>query len=266
MTLREIIQQKKGQLMGEKVYAAFGENFPLLIKFIDANLPLSIQVHPGDVIAKERHQSFGKNEMWYVMDADQDAQLIVGFNQVVTPIQYQSKLQEGKILEILNIEKVNKEDVFYIPEGRVHAIGAGVLLAEIQQTSDVTYRIFDYNRIDAATGKERALHNDLALDVIDFNLYPTYKTEYEKKENESNKLIHTTYFSTNFIRFIGSSTKNYQLLDSFVIYICVAGAMELNVENKIYSLQKGETILFPASTELIAVNAKNGADVLEVYL
>jgi len=265
-TLKQIINTYKGEIVGEKVFASFGNSFPLLIKFIDANLPLSIQVHPDDEHAKSRHQSFGKNEMWYIMDAETDAEIIVGFKEEIQANKYLKKLEEGSLLELLNIEKVSKEDVYYIPAGRVHAIGAGVLLAEIQQTSDITYRIFDYNRIDTATGKERALHNDLAIDVIDFNSYPSYKTTFNKNENESNKLVHSPFFTSNFLRCLGSMLKDYSSVDSFVIYICVNGVLEIQVDNVNYSLRKGETVLFPASISKVNITATGVADVLEVYM
>ena len=264
-TLQHLIQKYKGAFVGEKVYAAFGDEFPLLIKFIDAKLPLSIQVHPSDEIAKKRHNSFGKNEMWYVLDADKNAELIVGFKEKTDREAYLSCLNEGTILDILNVENVEKGDTFYIPTGRIHAIGAGVLLAEIQQTSDITYRIFDYNRVDATTGKERELHNDLAIDVIDFDVYDAYKTPYEKAENVSNKLVHSPYFISNFVHFSGNTTKNYADLDSFVIYICVGGSLDIKYNGAHYALKTGETMLFPAAIDHLEIFTDN-AEVLEVYL
>ncbi|MFH4964810.1 type I phosphomannose isomerase catalytic subunit [Gaetbulibacter sp. M235] len=264
-SLKELIQTYKGDLVGEKVYETFGDSFPILIKYIDAKTPLSIQVHPNNELAKERHNSFGKNEMWYIMETDDDAELIVGFNQDVSPEEYLKKLDEGNILEVLNAEKISKGDTFYIPTGRVHAIGAGVLLAEIQQTSDVTYRIYDYNRVDAKAGKERELHTELALDAIDYQLHDTYKTAYTLKENESSKLVYSPYFKTNIIQLKGSMSKDYSNLDSFVIYMCVEGSAEIICGGETYSLNHGQTVLLPAtisSVKLIAESAK----LLEVYL
>jgi mannose-6-phosphate isomerase len=264
-SLKELIQTYKGNLVGENVYETFGDSFPILIKFIDAKTPLSIQVHPNNELAKERHNSFGKNEMWYIMEADNDAELIVGFNQEISPKEYLKKLDEGNILEVLNSEKISKGDTFYIPTGRVHAIGAGVLLAEIQQTSDVTYRIYDYNRVDATTGKERQLHTDLALDAIDYQLHDSYKTPYSLIENESSKLVYSPYFKTNIIQLKGSLNKNYSNIDSFVIYMCVEGNAKIVCGKETYTLNHGQTILLPATindVELIADSAK----LLEVYL
>ena len=264
-TLKNIIQEYKSELVGKKVYEIFGDSFPLLIKFIDAHLPLSIQVHPNDDIAKSRHQSFGKNEMWYIMDADDGAELIVGFKKDTTTEEYLTKLKKGEILDLLNVEKVQKGDAYYIPAGRVHAIGAGVLLAEIQQTSDVTYRIFDYDRIDASTGKKRELHNELAVDVIDFKTHPEYKSQYSKIENESSHLIHTPYFKSNFINLSGSIVKDYSNIDSFIIYICIHGNMEIQYQNEIYPLKKGETILLPASLNAIKIHSVTLSEIIEVY-
>ncbi|WP_372747091.1 type I phosphomannose isomerase catalytic subunit, partial [Lutibacter sp.] len=178
-SLKMLIKEFKGDFAGNNVYDQFGNDFPLLIKFIDAKTPLSIQVHPSNELAKERHNSFGKNEMWYVMEVEEDAELIVGFNKEVSKETYVNHLENTKLDELLNIEKVQKGDTFYIPTGRVHAIGAGVLLAEIQQTSNITYRIYDYDRVDFKTGEKRELHTEMALDAIDFKLYDTYKTTYK---------------------------------------------------------------------------------------
>ena len=265
-TLKQLIQVFKDKLVGEKVYQTFGESFPLLIKFIDAALPLSVQVHPNDEVAKKKHHSFGKNEMWYVMDADENAELIVGFKEKTTTSHYISKLNNDEVLDLLNVEKVNLEDAYYIPAGRVHAIGAGVLLAEIQQTSDVTYRIFDYNRVDEATGKQRELHNELAVDVIDFNTYPQYKTDFAKNENTPNTLIHAPYFISDFLRITGKIQRDYSSLDSFVILICVNGSLDLISNQEKYSLQKGETIFIPADLKNVEMLPNGIADLIEVHM
>jgi len=262
--LRALISEFKGDFLGRKVLEKFGNEFPLLIKFIDAKTPLSIQVHPSDEVARTRHNSFGKNEMWYIMQADKDAELIVGFYKAVNKDEYKQHLEKSTILDILNTEKVAAGDAFYIPTGRVHAIGAGVLLAEIQQTSDITYRIFDYDRVDSKTGEKRELHNDLALDVIDFQLQENYKTTYNLVENTSAKLVRSPYFKTNIIALNGELNKDYSSLDSFVIYMCVEGDAELIYSRKHYSLKKGETILLPASIDEISL--KGSARLLEVSI
>jgi mannose-6-phosphate isomerase len=264
-TLKQLIKTFKGDFVGNRVYDNFGNDFPLLIKFIDAKTPLSIQVHPSNSLAKERHNSFGKNEMWYVMQAEENAELIVGFNQKIKKQSYVNHLKNGTLDEILNIEKVKKGDTYYIPTGRVHTIGAGVLLAEIQQTSNITYRIYDYDRIDAKTGEKRELHTELALDAIDFNSCDDYKTKYENNVNVFNKLVHSSYFKTNIITLKGVIDKEYTNLDSFVIYMCVSGCLEIEYNNTIYNLIKGETILIPACIKHLKLTAVS-ADILEVSL
>ncbi|WP_434035605.1 type I phosphomannose isomerase catalytic subunit [Formosa sp. 4Alg 33] len=263
-TLEELTTEFKSDLVGANVYKLFGTEFPLLIKFIDAKTPLSIQVHPSNEIAKERHNSFGKNEMWYVMEAEKDAELIVGFNQKVDKASYVKALESGKILDVLNNDTVAKGDTYYIPTGRIHAIGSGVLLAEIQQTSDITYRIYDYERVDATTGKTRELHTDLAVDVIDYSVQDSYKTDYKVLENETNTLVHSPYFKTNILSINGKIEKDYTNLDSFVIYICVEGELELQWQGIDYQLVKGETLFLPASINRIDLKSDK-AVVLEVY-
>ncbi len=264
-TLRQLANKFGADFLGKKVYESFGDEFPLLIKFIDAKTPLSVQVHPHDPIAKERHNSFGKNEMWYIMDADKDAEIIVGFNSELDKEKYSKYLEEKKLLEVLNTVETEAGDTFYIPTGRVHAIGAGVLLAEIQQTSDITYRIYDYDRVDKATGKTRDLHNDLALDVIDFQTYDNYKTEYARNANESNALVHSPYFRTNIIPVEGNLTKDYSELDSFIIYICTKGTVEVKSNSESFLLKKGTTLLLPAAVNDLSIYSSDGGELLECY-
>jgi len=263
-SLKELINEFKGEFVGDGVYEKFGEDFPLLIKFIDAKTPLSIQVHPSNEIAKERHNSFGKNEMWYVMQADDNAALIVGFDKKITKEEYQEHLENNTILDVMHHENVTTGDTFYIPTGRVHAIGAGVLLAEIQQTSDITYRIYDYDRVDAKTGKKRDLHNEQAIDVIDYEVYDTYKTSYDLVKNTSNTLVHSPYFTTNILDVNTTLFKDYSNLDSFVIFMCVEGNASIVYMEKNYHLHCGETILLPAAIQNISIQAKQ-AKLLEVY-
>ena len=264
-TLRKLSNEFGPEFLGKKVHDAFGDEFPLLIKFIDAKTPLSVQVHPHDPIAKERHNSFGKNEMWYIMDADDKAEIIVGFKQDLDKKSYSKYLEDKKLLEVLNKVETEAGDTFYIPTGRVHAIGAGVLLAEIQQTSDITYRIYDYDRVDKATGKTRDLHNDLALDVIDFQTYENYKTEYARNANQSNALVHSPYFRTNILPIEGNISKNYSTLDSFVIYICTKGSVKVKCGSDSFLLKKGTTLLLPASVNNIDLYSSDHGELLECY-
>lgn len=265
-TLKELIDLYKGDFIGRSVYEEFGNKFPLLIKFIDAKTPLSVQVHPHDDIAKERHDSFGKNEMWYIMDAEKEAEIIVGFNQQLNSESYMAALESGKIMEVLNTVNTKPGDAFHIPTGRVHAIGGGIVLAEIQQTSDITYRIYDFDRVDATTGQTRELHNDLAKSSLDFTVHEEYKTAYDSEHNKSNKLIHTRYFTTNIIPITKNTVKDYSIMDSFVIYICTEGQLKLRVQNSEYSLSKGETILIPAIINSIELIPETESKLLEVFL
>jgi len=263
-SLSDLIKEFKGDFVGNAVHEKFGEEFPLLIKFIDAKTPLSIQVHPSNEVAKERHNSFGKNEMWYVMQADKDAELIVGFDEEINTDDYKTHLENNTILNVMHHENVQKGDTFYIPTGRVHAIGAGVLLAEIQQTSNITYRIYDYDRVDSKTGEKRELHNELAIDVIDYKVHKNYKTDYSIEKNVSNTLVHSPYFRTNILDINSTVKKDYSVIDSFIIYMCVEGTVNVISEGETYTINNGETLLLPASLKKITLQSES-ARVLEVY-
>ncbi|NOU61459.1 type I phosphomannose isomerase catalytic subunit [Marinifilum caeruleilacunae] len=264
--LEELIEVYMGDLVGDHVYDKFGMEFPLLIKFIDANDVLSIQVHPDDELSKERHNAFGKTEMWYVIEADKGSELIVGFNQEVDKAKYVAKLDEGKLEEILNNEPVEKGSCFFIPAGRVHAIGKGILLAEIQQTSDVTYRMYDWNRTDDQ-GNPRELHTELAVDAIDYSFEKKYRTDYETKLNETKELVRCPYFTTNTLEFDKQTEKDYSQLDSFVIYMCLDGDFTIESEGGITTeVAKGETVLIPAALENVILFPKGKTEILEVYI
>jgi mannose-6-phosphate isomerase len=264
--LEELIEVYMGDLVGDKVYDQFGMEFPLLIKFIDANDVLSIQVHPDDELSKERHNAFGKTEMWYVIEADKGSELIVGFNQEVDKAKYVAKLEEGKLEEILNNEPVKKGSCFFIPAGRVHAIGKGILLAEIQQTSDVTYRMYDWNRTDDQ-GNPRELHTDLAVDAIDYSFEKKYRTDYETEANQTKELVRCPYFTTNALEFDKQIEKDYSQLDSFVIYMCLDGDFTIESEGGLTTeVAKGETVLIPAALENVILFPKRKTEILEVYI
>ena len=265
-TLEELIEIYMGDLVGDQIFEKFGVEFPLLIKFIDANDDLSIQVHPDDKMSMKRHNAFGKTEMWYVIQADKGSKLQSGFNQQVDKEKYLEELEKVELTDILNFEEVTAGDVFFIPAGRVHAIGKGILLAEIQQTSDITYRIYDYDRRDDK-GNPRELHTELALDAIDFTLYPEYKTKYESKVNESVELVNCKYFTTNLLDLNEPIEKDYNKLDSFVIYICLEGELYIETESGSETFQKGETVLVPASIENVFLKPMTkSAKLLEVYV
>ena len=263
-TLRELLVEYKSAMVGDKIYSQFGNKFPLLIKFIDAKKDLSIQLHPNDKLAKERHDSFGKTEMWYVMDAESDAKLIVDFKSGVTLASYLKNLKEKTLPNILNFEKVKKGDAYFIENGRVHAIGAGVLLAEIQQTSDITYRIYDWDRLDTS-GNSRELHTELAMDAIDFNMEKKFKATYSKIENETNPIINCPYFTTSYLAVTKTISKANNI-DSFLIYICVSGRVTISGNNVETYLKTGETVLVPASVKDIIIQPEERTELLEVYI
>ncbi len=264
--LQELIEIYMGDLVGDKVYKKFGVEFPLLIKFIDANQDLSVQVHPNDELSKKRHNAYGKTEMWYVVDAEEGALINSGFNQDVDREKYLSYINQGKLSDLLLYEEVGAGDVFFIPAGRVHAIGKGVLVAEIQQTSDVTYRIFDYNRKDDK-GNERELHTELALDAISFYHEDTYKTSYKQEDNKSSELVSCDYFTTNLLLFDKELDKDFYQLDSFIIYMNLEGEFDIEFEGGKEHIGKGETVLVPANMESFRLKPlTEKVKTLEVYI
>lgn len=262
-SLKTLLEHYKADVLGKKNYEIFGNKFPLLIKFIDAKEDLSIQLHPNDDLAAERHDSFGKTEMWYVMQADEDANLIVGFNQKMTADIYLKHLEDKTLTDILNFDKVKPGDTYFIEVGRVHAIGAGVLLAEIQQTSDITYRVYDWDRVDDQ-GNERELHNDLAIDAFDFNMEDNFRVDYSKGKNVANQMVSCAYFTTSMLH-ITEPILKINTKDSFFIYICVEGEALIETEQASELVQQGETILVPAAIETYKITSTN-AKLLEVYV
>ncbi len=264
--LDELIEVYMGDLVGEKVYQKFGIEFPLLFKFIDANDDLSVQVHPNDELSKKRHNAYGKTEMWYVIHAEKGALINSGFNRQLTREQYLEFVENGRLNEILHYDKTFPGDVFFIPAGRVHAIGKGVLLAEIQQTSDVTYRIYDYNRKDAQ-GNLRELHNDLAPDAIDFSYSDDNKTKYTIEKNKSSEIVSCEYFTTNLLQFSEPVEKDYHQIDSFIVYMNLEGKFVINYDDGEEIIEKGETVLIPASLEVFSLKPlTEQAKTLEVYI
>lgn len=263
--LAELIEIYMGDLVGDKVYDMFGLTFPLLFKLIDANQNLSIQVHPGDEIAAERHNSFGKTEMWYVVDADQGAELTIGFTKDCNQDEYLDALESDRVEELLQKVPVTKGDVLFIPAGLVHAIGKGVVVAEIQQSSDVTYRIYDYKRVDE-NGHERDLHTEEALDVIDFSEAKNPKTAYQIKRNQIVELVSCDYFTTNIIEFDEPLTRNYGTIDSFVAYMCLEGSFVIEYNDEKTVVNSGETMLIPACINEIGLLPDTVSRILEVHL
>jgi mannose-6-phosphate isomerase len=259
--LTEIINEFPNELLGTEVHKNFGKQFPLLFKYLDAREDLSIQVHPNDELAKQRHNSFGKTEMWYVMQADEGSSLIVGFKEKSNAKEYVEHLEDKTLFSILDTVAVNPGDVFFLETGTVHAIGAGLVVAEIQQTSDITYRIYDFDRKDA-NGNTRELHIDLALDAINYDKVEA-KKNYSKSENTSNAMVDCKYFTTNFIPLDGNMAfqKNGS---SFTVFMCTEGSFEIDIDGKNYTYKKGDTVLIPAAITNFSLNGK--ASVLEIYI
>lgn len=263
-SLQELIDSNPTGVLGKSVTERFGKEFPILIKFIDAKQDLSIQLHPNDELAKKRHDSFGKTEMWYIMDADKDANLIVGFNKDVTKEEYAKSLEDDSLLDLMNYETVQEGDTFFINTGKIHAIGAGVLLAEIQQTSDVTYRVFDFNRRDK-DGNLRELHTEMALDAIDYEKKDDFKVDYPTVKDKVNTMVDCPYFKTNFLELTENLDQDVATRDSFTIYMCVGGKAVISNESGTAEIQKGETILVPADSKKIGIKT-SGAKLLEVTI
>ncbi len=263
-TLRKVLKEHTHNLVGNYVYKTFGTQFPLLIKFIDAKEVLSIQVHPNDDLAGLQ-ESQGKTEMWYVVQADKEASIIVGFKSDSTQKEYLHHLEHKTLLDILNVDTVKEGDVYFVPPGRVHAIGAGVVIAEIQQTSDLTYRIYDWDRKDI-DGNYRALHTKKALKAIDFKAKESYKTSYIKEENKSNEVVTCPYFTTNILLVNGTINVDVSTKDSFVIFMCVKGEVVFRYKNQHEIIKIGETILVPACIKNITVFSENASELLETYI
>jgi len=264
--LNEIVEIYMDDLVGGAIYDKFQNVFPILVKILDAEDWLSIQVHPDDKLAQERGLAGGKTEMWYILDADPKSQLIAGFSEKVNEHTYLRKLEEKKLPEIMNYEDVAKGDVFFMPSGRVHALGPGILLAEIQQTSDTTYRIYDWDRKDE-NGNGRELHLKEAMQAIDFKLYDNYKTEYQTSFNKTTEIVDTPFFTTNIIQLNKAIKKDYSQLDSFVILLCIEG--EFGYKNEFEhqgKIRAGESLLIPALHHEINIYPIKDCKILEIYI
>ncbi|MEX0995777.1 MAG: type I phosphomannose isomerase catalytic subunit [Flavobacteriaceae bacterium] len=261
-SLSHLVEHYKETLMGQHVYQQFGNTFPLLFKFIDAKEALSVQLHPDDSLAKKRHNSFGKTEMWYIIQNDNNAELIIGFNKKITKKQLVEHVEKGTIESILHHQKIKKGDAFYITPGLVHAIGAGTLLAEIQQTSDITYRIYDWNRPDT-NGQLRELHTDLAIDAIDIDA--NVKEKFLTKKQDSDLLVSSPYFSVSVFNTKDKPKRNLSDIDSFVVYMCVEGKTTISINKNLEDFEMGETILIPACAKEVHFQ-EDSAKILEVFV
>lgn len=262
--LNELVEELKGKLVGEDNYQRFGNEFPLLIKFIDARQDLSIQVHPTDEIAKMQGKERGKTEMWYLMDSDKDATLLCGLKKKITPEEYAQMVENDTIVDAIDRYEVKEGDCFFLPAGRIHAIGTGCFLAEIQQTSDVTYRIYDFKRKDK-NGNYRQLHTKEAAECINYNVESNYRTEYTPVKNQGVSLVQCPYFNTAVYDLDEPMTIDYSELDSFVILIGLKGnATITDNEGNTFTLQAGESVLVPATTETLKVDGN--IKFLETYV
>ena len=261
ISLNEVIGNFPKEVLGTAVFEKFGKQFPLLFKYLDAKTDLSIQVHPNDELAKERHNSFGKTEMWYIMQADEGSRIIVGFKNNSNAKEYVSHLENNTLLALLEEVKVKTGDVFFLETGTVHAIGAGLLVAEIQQTSDITYRLYDFDRVDSE-GNKRELHVDLALEAINYNKVETQKN-YNKDANVSNEMVNCPYFTTNYMKLSGELSVS-KSATSFTVYMCTEGEFQLEFNRVQYHYSKGDTVLIPAA--MTDFNLLGKATLLEIYI
>jgi len=261
--LKDLIMQHKTDILGYKNFENFGYNFPLLIKYLDAKTDLSVQVHPDNDMAKQHHNSFGKTEMWYIMDSDKDADIVLGLKNKDIDPEILQNINAGNVDDVFNREPVKKGDSFFIPAGKIHAIGAGVLAAEIQQTSDITYRVYDWDRADDK-GQKRELHTKLAQRATK-HFDSNGKIVYNIRQNESESLVNCEYFTTNIIDINRHFAKDYSILDSFIIFMCVEGEVDIIAGSYTEVLKKGETVILPAQTDEVAFNSEN-AKLLEIYI
>lgn len=288
-SLTELMEMAPEALLGKKNFQRFGMDFPLLVKFIDAEDDLSIQVHPNDALARKRHNSFGKTEMWYVVDSKPGAKLVSGFSKQIDAEEYSRRIAENTIEEVLQSHEAKAGDVFFLPAGRVHAIGAGLFIAEIQQSSNITYRLYDYNRKDDQ-GNGRELHTELAKDAIDFKLYDNLQTDYKALENDLTPLVSCPYFTTNRIHLVADESgfetvmteegplrmpmtetiemdRNYDGFDSFVIYVCMKGEGQVQYgSDQFLDIKQGETVLLPAALNSTVISTTNELLLLETYI
>ena len=262
--LKQIVESYQDKLVGKKVYAQFSDEFPLLIKFIDAADTLSVQLHPDDALAKKRHNSFGKTEMWYIVDHDEDGFIIADLKEKLNEEQLRELIDKGELQQHLKAYPTEKGDTFFISPGLVHAIGKGVLLAEIQQTSDITYRLFDWNRKDDQ-GNERELHIEDSMEAVDLSLTAQPKVDHDKRA-EQVELVDNRYFTTSRLNLNTAKEIDLSRRDSFTIFINVSGKVEFAYKDRSYSLSMGETVLIPAIIDKLQLTPSSTATLLDVHI
>lgn len=263
--IEELIEVYMGDLVGDTVYEKFGIEFPLLIKLIESESDLSLQVHPNNELALKRHNAYGKTEMWYIMEAKNNARIYTGFKKKTSREEYLNAVKNKDVASLIRIENCSPGDVFLNPSGRIHAIGAGLVLVEIQQTSDITYRISDWGRLDDS-GKPRELHTDLATDAIDFDSVGSLKSSTVININSSANIAECEFFNTNLQWIDRAVMKNYESIDSFIVYICVEGSFNVRWNKNSEEISLGETVLIPATLRELVLEPTPEAKLLEVYI
>lgn len=254
--LDALIEKYPIEILGEKVYTKYGIKFPLLIKFIDVSKPLSIQVHPNDEIAKVRHNSFGKNETWFIIETEKNANLSIGFNKKIDKKTFSKNLKNKTIEQLLNSFDVKPKDAFYIPAGTIHALNGKMLLLEVQQSSDITYRIYDYDRLDPKTGRKRKLHKELAVSSINFSKNKNEKIKYDSIRNELNPVIENDFFKIYYLKTNGKETKKIFMNKSFWVFVCLEGLFSIHWENKEQPFKKGGTFLIPSVLNFVNIRGR----------
>lgn len=259
-TLEELIEIYMGELVGDSVFDKFGYEFPLLLKIIDAKENLSVQVHPDNETAAERHNAWGKSELWYVLEAEDGSEIISGFNKNTDSKTFLSSIDNFNIESFLNKLSVRNGDVYYIPSGNIHSLGKGITVAEIQQTSDVTYRVYDYGR------KDRELHLDLAKDIIDYRKSENARIDYSKIPDKSNQIVQNKFFTVNYLPVMNLLSKDYYELDSFVLYFCINGKVNIKCNDNVTTIEKGETVLIPADLKSVVLIPEQYSELLEIYI
>lgn len=265
LSLGALIEKYDAELLGERIYKKYGQNFPLLVKFIRANADLSVQVHPNDELANRRGYPFGKTEMWYVAETGKGAKIANGFQRRVAPEEYDTLVKTGKIEDVLKYIDIRPGEIYYIPSGRVHAICGECLIIEIQQTSDVTYRIYDYNRRDQ-NGMLRELHTDLAREAINFDDTEGESETYVQRKNIPVNVIKSPYFCTNLLNADSELMRDYSERDTFVILICIEGEAEISCGAKSVRLKPGNSVLVPASSPGVIIEPDNNVSLIETYI
>jgi mannose-6-phosphate isomerase len=263
--IAEIAEVYMGDLVGEDIYEKFGIEFPLLIKLLDAREMLSVQVHPDDTLARKRHSAYGKSELWYVLEAEPDAVIYSGFNRDITADEYLEALANKRLPSLMNKVNPSPGDVFYLPAGTIHCIGGGVVVAEIQQTSDITYRIYDWDR-QSSEGITRELHNDLAIDALSFKKFNNPVMHCPVIPESPLVIADNSHFHITLAGADGVITRDYSLNDSFVIIICTSGSLEIKQGEESEKLKRGDTVLIPAVTDMITITGNNDSALLEVYI